>query len=72
MANNSQRAHLRVRALCEGAIMVALAQVLSYLKLMELPYGGSLTRRCSRYCSLPSAGGFGGAWERALCLECYS
>lgn len=43
MANNSQRAHLRVRALCEGAIMVALAQVLSYLKLMELPNGGSLT-----------------------------
>ena len=43
MANNSQRAHLRVRALCEGAIMVALAQVLSYLKFMELPNGGSLT-----------------------------
>ena len=29
--------------LCEGAIMVALAQILSYLKLMELPNGGSLT-----------------------------
>ena len=29
--------------LCEGAIMVALAQVLSYIKLMELPNGGSLT-----------------------------
>ena len=25
--------HLKVRALCEGAIMVALATVLSYLKL---------------------------------------
>ena len=25
--------------LCEGAIMVALAQILSYLKLMELPNG---------------------------------
>jgi len=29
--------------LCEGAMMVALAQVLSYIKLMELPNGGSLT-----------------------------
>ena len=35
--------HLRVRMLCEGAMMVALAQVLSYIKLMELPNGGSLT-----------------------------
>lgn len=43
MANNSQRTHRRVQALCEGAIMVALAQVLSYLKFMELPNGGSLT-----------------------------
>ena len=31
------------RMLCEGAIMVALAQLLSYIKLMELPNGGSLT-----------------------------
>ncbi|MFI3250006.1 MAG: energy-coupled thiamine transporter ThiT [Eubacteriales bacterium] len=31
------------RMLCEGAIMVALAQILSYLKLMQLPNGGSLT-----------------------------
>ena len=35
--------HYRLRALCEGAIMVALAQVLSYLKLWELPQGGSVT-----------------------------
>ena len=33
----------RTRMLCEGAIMVALAQILSYIKLMELPNGGSLT-----------------------------
>ncbi|MCQ2447641.1 MAG: energy-coupled thiamine transporter ThiT [Oscillibacter sp.] len=32
----------KVRALCEGAIMVALATVLSYIKLMELPNGGSV------------------------------
>lgn len=35
--------HLRVRALTEGAMMVALAQVLSYLKLYEFPNGGSVT-----------------------------
>ena len=34
---------LPIRCLTEGAIMVALAQVLSYVKLMELPNGGSLT-----------------------------
>lgn len=31
------------RCLCEAAIFVALAQVLSYLKLYQLPYGGSVT-----------------------------
>ena len=31
------RTHLSVRMLCEAAVMVALAQILSYLKLMELP-----------------------------------
>lgn len=35
--------HLRIRMLCEGAIMVALSQVLSYLKLAEAPNGGSIT-----------------------------
>ncbi len=33
---------IRLRALCEGAVMVALAQALSYLKLFELPQGGSV------------------------------
>ena len=32
----------KVRALCEGAILVALATALSYLKLFELPQGGSV------------------------------
>ena len=31
-----------VRGLCEGAIMVAIAQVLSYVKLWEMPWGGSI------------------------------
>ena len=35
--------HLKVRALCEGAIMVALATVLGYLKLFELPQGGAIS-----------------------------
>ena len=42
----------KVYALCEGAIMVALATALSYVKLMELPQGGSVCR-CS---SISSAG----------------
>ena len=35
--------HIRIRALTEGAILVALAFVLSFVKLYELPNGGSLT-----------------------------
>ena len=35
--------HLRVRSLTEGAIFVALAFVLSFVKLYQLPNGGSLT-----------------------------
>ena len=37
------KSHLRIRALTEGAIMVALAFVLSFVKFMQLPNGGSLT-----------------------------
>ena len=32
-----------LRALCEGAIMIALAQILGYLKFYQMPYGGSVT-----------------------------
>ena len=35
--------HLRLRALCEGAVFVAIAQVLGYVKFFELPQGGSIT-----------------------------
>ena len=35
--------HLKLRALCEGAVMVALAQILGYIKLFSLPNGGSIT-----------------------------
>lgn len=37
------KSKLKLRALCEGAIFVAMAQVLSYLKFFELPNGGSIT-----------------------------
>ena len=37
------KSHLKLCALCEGAILVAMAQVLGYLKLFELPQGGSIT-----------------------------
>ena len=56
MSAKNTNSHLRVRMLCEGAMMVALAQVLSYIKLMELPNGGSLTPPCSLSSCLPSAG----------------
>ena len=32
-----------LQMLCEGAILVALAQILSMLKLWEMPWGGSIT-----------------------------
>ena len=38
-----QKSRLTLRALTEGAIFIALAQVISYLKLFELPQGGSIT-----------------------------
>ena len=38
-----KQSHLNIRALCEGAILVALAFVLSFVKLWTLPNGGSLT-----------------------------
>lgn len=39
MSNN----HLRIRAITEGAMLVAAAQVLSFVKLYEFPQGGSVT-----------------------------
>ena len=37
------KSHLSIRRMTEGAMMVALAQVLSYVKLAEAPNGGSIT-----------------------------
>ena len=35
--------HLRVRMLCEGAVFVALAEILGFLKIGHLPNGGSVS-----------------------------
>ncbi len=44
MQNNVNKSHLRVQALCEGAILVAVAQILGYIKLFPMwPNGGSIT-----------------------------
>jgi len=40
MKKDSRR---ELRALCEGAVLVALAQILGYIKLFELPNGGSIS-----------------------------
>ena len=39
MKNNSHRS---IRMLCEGAIMVVLAQLLGYVKLWQMPWGGTI------------------------------
>ena len=38
-----KKSKLTLRALTEGAILIAAAQVLSYLKLWRMPWGGSIT-----------------------------
>ena len=46
MQNHASKHHLRIRALTEGAILLALAVVLNYLSGMifaSLPQGGSIT-----------------------------
>ena len=40
MKNSKSR--LKIRMLCESAVMVVLAQILGYLKLWEMPWGGSV------------------------------
>ncbi len=34
--------NMKLRALCEGAVLLAAAQVLSYIKIWEMPWGGSV------------------------------
>ena len=39
---NQTEQHKAVLMLCEGAIMVVLAQILGYIKVWEMPWGGSV------------------------------
>lgn len=48
MFPNCKNAHLSLRCLCECAILVACAQLLGWLKLYDMPAGGSVT-----FCMLP-------------------
>ena len=44
MQTTANKTHLHVRALCEGAVLIAVAQILSYIKLFPgWPNGGSVT-----------------------------
>ncbi len=43
MAQTTSNSRHALRALTEGAIMIAIAQALGYLKLYELPQGGAIT-----------------------------
>ena len=55
-----KKSRLTLRCVCEGAVFLALAQILGYLKLFELPQGGSVTPAmlplvlfCVRWGTLP-------------------
>ena len=40
--NKQATSTIALRALCEGAIFVVIAQILGYIKLWEMPWGGSV------------------------------
>lgn len=42
VASPTPAAHRRTRMLCEGALMVVLAQILGWIKLWQMPWGGSV------------------------------
>ena len=40
--NTTSKSHRAVRSLCEGALMIALAEILSFLPLYKMPWGGAI------------------------------
>ena len=36
------KSHHAIRSLCEGALMIAMAEILSFLPLYKMPWGGSI------------------------------
>ena len=55
--------HRQVRMICEGAVMVAAAQVLGYIKLWEMPWGGSI---CLSILQFTLDGGFALGWQSII------
>ena len=39
---NNTKTNLAIRKLCEGALMIAMAEILSFLPLYKMPWGGSI------------------------------
>ena len=42
MENKKSKIKMQVQALCEGAILIALAEILGFLPLYKFPWGGSV------------------------------
>ena len=40
--SNASKSHSGVRSLCEGALMIALAEILSFMPLYKMPWGGAI------------------------------
>ena len=40
--SSTSKSHSALRSLCEGALMIALAEILSFLPLYKMPWGGSI------------------------------
>ena len=61
--------NLKLRALCEGAVFVALAQIIGYLKLFELPQGGSIVLSMLPIFIYCSRWGFGRGMLASFCFS---
>ena len=61
--------NLKLRALCEGAVFVALAQILGYLKLFELPQGGSISLSMLPIFLFCARWGFGPGMMASFCFS---
>ena len=51
--------HMKLRALCEGAVLVAVAEILSFIKLWEMPWAAASCCPWFRWCCMPCAGALG-------------
>ena len=61
--------HLKLRALCEGAVLVATAQILGYIKLFELPNGGAVNLGMLPIFLLCARWGFGPGMLASFCYS---